>query len=40
MVKRMAADLIEDGHVIERRYGHQDGFQITDKGRAYLGGES
>lgn len=34
-----AADrLIREGYVIERRLGSYPGFQITPKGREYLGG--
>lgn len=30
--------LIREGYVRERRYHRSPGFQITDKGREYLGG--
>jgi hypothetical protein len=36
----MAHGLLLGGHIRERDLGYFPGFQITDKGREYLGGQS
>lgn len=35
-----ARDLIANGYIKERRLGFEYGFQITEAGKAYLGGEA
>lgn len=34
----IAGGLVERGYVRERRLGYDEGFQITELGKAYLGG--
>lgn len=36
----IAGNLLKGGYIKERRLGYDEGFQITDLGREYLGGAS